>query len=289
MTDRESPAAGVEARRAVPGRASRIDEPLREDMLLRYIGAMAAASARHQEPRSSAGGGAPARPARTGHRARSASDVEADPLLVRDVMEAAVASVPGDSAFMAIARALTDAGVGSLPVTDPEGRVMGVVSESDLLAKAAVEATGHRPGVAGTLARRRLNESARAETAEDLMTAPAITVFPESTVAEAAWLAALSRLKRMPVTDEGGHLVGVVRRNALLASLVRDDEGIREEIVSRILVEEFPGAGSAVEITVRNGTVDVWGRMERADARRFLERIEGLADVAEVVDHLVAA
>lgn len=289
MHEREGSAAGVEARRAVPGRASRINEPLREDLLLRYIGAMAAASSPHRKSRTPTGRGAPARPRRTGRWAPSASDVEADPLLVGDVMDASAASVSGDSAFMAIARTLTDAGVGSLPVTDAEGRVMGVVSESDLLAKAAVEATGHRPGVTGELARRRLNESARAYTAEDLMTAPAITVFPESTVAEAAWLAALSRLKRVPVTDRDGHLVGVVRRNTLLASLVRDDEGIREEIESRILTEEFPGTRPAIEIVVRNGTVDVWGRMEPADARRLLDRIEGIADVTAVVDHLTAA
>ncbi|MCX4458922.1 CBS domain-containing protein [Streptomyces sp. NBC_01340] len=62
------------------------------------------------------------------------------------------------------------------------------------------------------------------------MTSPATMVLPGATVAETAYIAALSRLKRLPVTDHDGCLVGVVRRNALLQALIRDDAGIRKEI-----------------------------------------------------------
>lgn len=285
MNEPEGPASGADARPVV-GEGSRAGEPREQHTLLRYLGAVATAfarqaAARHPVARS------PHPPHGTGVQQDSpASDTEATPLLVRDVMDVSAASVRGDAAFLAIAQALTDAGVGSLPVTDTDGRVMGVVSESDLLAKAAVEASGHEPGARGPLVRRRLDDRARAQTAEDLMTAPAITVHPEATVAEAAWLASLSRLKRLPVSDQEGHLVGVVRRNVLLSALVRDDAGIQEEIESKILAEEFPTAQETVTVTVLNGAVEVHGRMDRGEAQRLITRIGGLADVTDVVDHL---
>lgn len=118
----------------------------------------------------------------------------------------------------------------------------------------------------------------RGETAADLMTSPAITVLPGATVAEAAWLAALSRLKRMPVTDREGRLVGVVRRDALLQALIRDDAGIRAEVEATC-----PSADrDAVQVAVHNGIVELTGRMPTATARRLLAEIERIADVIEV-------
>ncbi len=77
---------------------------------------------------------------------------------VRDAMDVPAASVPGDMPFLDIARTLSREHLGSVPVVDAEDRVMGVVSESDLLAKAAVEAAEHRPGPIGRLRAHRLYE-----------------------------------------------------------------------------------------------------------------------------------
>ncbi|WP_406499891.1 CBS domain-containing protein [Streptomyces sp. NBC_00846] len=285
MTECENIAAGAEGRRAVPGKAWRPDEPLRHDMLLRYLGTVARVSAKQAAARRpTAPESAPSR--RVKESAEPVSGAEPAPLLVRDVMDAPAASVHGDMPFLDIARSLTREHVGSLPVVDADDRVMGVVSESDLLAKAAVEASGYEPGPIGRLRERRLHDKARAETAETLMTTPAVTVFPDSTVAEATWLVSLSRLKRLPVTDHEGRLIGVVHRNALLNALIRDDAGIREEIESRILAEDFPAARNTVEVTVRNGVVDVSGRMAEADVPRLLAEIKDIDDVNEVIDHL---
>lgn len=285
VTEREKTSAGAEARRAVPAKAWRpTDEPLRQDMLLRYLGAVATVSAKQAAARR------PTVPetAPAGRVKESAEPPGADPapLLVRDVMDIPAASVRGDMPFLDIARSLTCEHVGSLPVVDADDRVMGVVSESDLLAKAAVEASGYEPGPIGRLRERRLHEKARAETAETLMTTPAVTVFPGSTVAEATWLVSLSRLKRLPVTDHEGRLVGVVHRNALLNALIRDDAGIREEIESRILAEHFPDARNTVEVNVRNGMVDVRGQMAEDEVPRLLAEIKDIDDVTEVIDHL---
>ncbi|MEV0493063.1 CBS domain-containing protein [Streptomyces atratus] len=285
MSEHEKFSAGADARREAPGKAPRPDEPLRQDMLLRYLGAVTTVSAeRAAARRPTAPEAAPTE--QVGEKAAAVSGVEPAPLLVRDVMDVPAASVRGDMPFLDIARSLSREHVGSLPVVDGEGRVMGVVSESDLLAKAAVEASGYSPGPIGRLRERRLHDKARAETAEVLMTTPAVTVFPGSAVAEAAWLVSLSRLKRLPVTDQDGRLVGVVHRNALLNALIRDDTRIREEIDSRILAKDFPDARTTLEVTVRDGVVDLGGRMAEADVPRLLAQIKGIGDVTEVIDHV---
>lgn len=114
------------------------------------------------------------------------------------------------------------------------------------------------------------------------MTSPAITVLPGATVAEAAWLAALSRLKRMPVTDREGRLVGVVRRDALLQALIRDDAGIRAEVEAMVEATCPPADRDAVQVAVHDGIVELTGRMPAATARRLLAEIERIADVIEV-------
>lgn len=150
MTERENIAAGAEARRAVSGKAWRSDEPLRQEMLLRYLGTVATVSAKQAAARRpTAPESAPS--GRMKESAEPVSDAESAPLLVRDVMDVPAASVHGDMPFLDIARSLTRENVGSLPVVDDDDRVMGVVSVSDLLAKAAVEASGYEPGAIGRL------------------------------------------------------------------------------------------------------------------------------------------
>jgi CBS domain-containing protein len=119
------------------------------------------------------------------------------------------------------------------------------------------------------------------------MTTPAVTVYPGHTVAEAVWLLSPACLKRLPVTDHDGRLVGVVQRNALLNAPIRDDAEIREEIESGILAERFPaGAPSTVEVTVRNVVVGLSGHRAEADVPRLLAQIKDLDDVTAVNDHL---
>lgn len=118
------------------------------------------------------------------------------------------------------------------------------------------------------------------------MTYPAITVRPLDTVAEAAWIAARSRLKRLPVTDHRDRLVGVVTRARLLRALVRDDAEIREEIESGILREDYHLRPGTVDVAVEGGVVTVEGRVDVALAPELVESIRAIEDVDDVVDHL---
>jgi CBS domain-containing protein len=210
--------------------------------------------------------------------------------LVRDVMDVPAPSMREDLSYREIARLLEREHVGAIPVVDADDPVVGMVSESDQLAKVAFEASDRRSGPLGIgrLRERQVHGKARGETAADLMTSPAITVLPGATVAEAAWLAALSRLKRIPVTDHDGHLVGMVRRNALLQALIRDDTGIRHEVEAKVHAFCSPTDRDAVEVQVHDGVVELMGRMSEAAMSRLLAEVEDLDDVVEVNNHLTA-
>ncbi|MES4889685.1 CBS domain-containing protein [Streptomyces sp. NPDC096012] len=293
MNQHENFSMGAEARRSQPSRPWRPGDTARQDMLVRYLGAVAVAAARHtgmREPPPAPVSGTPGRTSQaapSSRRTGSASDAGSPQ--VRDVMEVPAVSLRDDLPYREIARLLAREQIGTVPVVDAEDRVVGVVSESDLLAKVAFEVSGHRPGRVGRLAERRLHGKARGETAADLMTSPAITVLPGATVAEAAWLAALSRLKRIPVTDHEGRLVGVVGRDALLQTLIRDDAGIQAEVEDRMLAVCSPGDRKAVEVTVHDGIVELTGRVPPETGARLVAEVEDIADVVEVKNLLTVA
>ncbi|MFE7896868.1 CBS domain-containing protein [Streptomyces sp. NPDC057424] len=287
MSDFEHRAAGREARRAAPHSPWTPEEEHRQDLLQRYLGALAHAAAAEAatkagEPTTGSAETPPTRAERrTGGRAPQSPHV-------RDVMRVPAVSVPGDLPFLDVARTLSRERLSAVPVVDAEDHVVGVVSESDLLAKAAVMAVPHRAGPLARLREHRLYEKSRGETAATLMTYPAITVHPGDPVADAAWTAARSRLKRLPVTDHHGRLVGAVSRSDLLRSLIRNDAEIREEIESRILRREFLPASDVVEVTVDNGVVTLAGRLDTALVPQLVGAVRDIEDVTDVVDRLNA-
>ncbi|MEU6577562.1 CBS domain-containing protein [Streptomyces sp. NPDC046805] len=290
MNAHENFSTGSDAGRSVPSRSWNPGDTAREDRLLRYLGAVATAAATHAGTQA-----APVADRDTAHPAApivsavgGASPAEAKLPLVRDVMDVPAASVPEDLPYRDIARLLAREQTGAVPVVDAGDHVIGVVSESDLLAKVAFEVSGHRPGPIGRLRERRLHGKARGETAADLMTSPAITVLPGATVAEAAWLVALSRLKRLPVTDHEGRLVGVVRRNALLQTLIRDDAGIRTEVETTIEALCPPDDRDEVVVAVHDGIVELSGRVPTATRDRLVAEVEQIVDVVEVKNLLTA-
>ncbi|MFE9454825.1 CBS domain-containing protein [Streptomyces sp. NPDC006739] len=294
MNEHENFSAEAAARRDVPSRPRSPGETARQDTLLRYLGAVATAAAKHagteaQAPTTLHSATARPAPPSAPLTPPSTSPPELGLPLVRDVMDVPAASLREDLPYRDIARSLAREHAGALPVVDAEDHVVGVVSESDLLAKVAFEASGHRPGRIGRLRERRIHGKARGDVAADLMTSPAITVLPDATVAEAAWLAALSRLKRMPVADREGRLVGVVRREALLQSLIRDDAGIRTEVDATIAACCPPDDRENVEVAVHDGIVELTGRLPSTTLARLVAEVEELTDVVEVKNLLTAA
>lgn len=142
-------------------------------------------------------------------------------------MTTAVVSVRRDMGFKDIVQNLTEHDITAVPVIDDQGRPIGVVSEADLLRRQEGQAD---PG--GHLSATHLlpTESAKAHalTAGELMTSPAVTARPQWSVVEAARAMARHHVKRLPVVDDLGLLVGIVSRDELLHVFLRRDIAIQE-------------------------------------------------------------
>jgi CBS domain-containing protein len=207
--------------------------------------------------------------------------------VVSDVMTRSVATVGLQTAFKDVVRTLQARQVSALPVVDGSGRVAGVVSEADLLPKE--EFRDRDPDRPTQL--RRLADLAKAgsDTAQDLMTSPAVTTVPGATLAQAARVMARARVKRLPVVDDTGRLQGIVSRADLLKVFLRDDEDIAEQVRREVTAYLFPGPASDVRVDVHDGIVHLGGRMRDRSlvpvAARLVRAVEGVVDVRFELDH----
>ena len=180
---------------------------------------------------------------------------------VKDVMTTRVIWVRKDATFREMATALREYRVSAFPVVDDDRKVIGVVSEADMLNK---EALLDEPGVISGILHRRDQAKARGITAGDLMTTAVVAVRPEDTVEHAAKLMYDRRVKRLPVTDESGHLVGIISRADVLSVFDRSDEYIRKDIADAILLHEFLIDPRQFRVTVESGVVTMEGTPETA-------------------------
>ncbi|WP_046470699.1 CBS domain-containing protein [Allosalinactinospora lopnorensis] len=207
---------------------------------------------------------------------------------VGDLMTTSVVTVAEGAKFHEIAALMREYGVSSVPVTDTSGHVVGVISNSDLLLKlgAPTGANGTRPD--GVQRARNDRRKATAITAAGLMTSPATTIGPQATAPEAAQVMRRHQIKRLPVVDEGGKLLGLVSRGDLLRVDSRTDTEIFTE-TKRGLTTEFRSA--PVEASVSDGIVVLTGRVRRRstifDILRSIRHIEGVVRVENRLDYEV--
>ncbi|MGW7543220.1 CBS domain-containing protein [Streptomyces sp. NPDC054770] len=198
---------------------------------------------------------------------------------VSDVMTRTVAAVGRRAPFKEIVRLMRDRQVSALPVIEGAGRVVGVVSEADLLAN---EELRDDPDAAYLQLRQPVDVAkADALTAGDLMSLPAITVRPDATLSEAAGTMAREGVKRLPVVDEAGLLAGIVSRGDLLKVFLRGDAEIADEV--RREIGSYLAPSSAVRVEVSDGVVTLAGRIYDTAlvpvAARLVRTVEGVVDV----------
>ncbi|GLX02354.1 CBS domain-containing protein [Microtetraspora sp. NBRC 16547] len=214
---------------------------------------------------------------------------------VRDVMTSEVASVDGSTPFREVAELLMARGVSAVPVVDGEGHVIGLISEADLLHREEFREQFYQEGyqpplrvrLRGRLSGQDAAGKARGHTAAELMTAPAVTVRPYTSVVGAARVMNEKGVKRLPVVDDDGRLEGIVSRHDLLKVFVRGDDDIAREVRDEIVEGALWTDTSGVHVLVANGVVTLGGQMRRhSDARILVRMAERVNGVMEVIDKL---
>jgi CBS-domain-containing membrane protein len=207
---------------------------------------------------------------------------------VKDVMTTRVIWVRKDASFREMAVALREHRVSAFPVLDEGGKVVGVVSEADLLTKEALDSEPEgMPGMITGMLRRKEQEKARGVTAGDLMTSPPVIVHPEDTVEHAARLMYSRRVKRLPVVDAIGHLIGIISRADVLAVFDRSDSDIRAEITSEVMRDELGINPKSFKVRVKDGVVTLEGTPGTAVlGHEFVRRIRHVQGVVAVRDRL---
>ena len=182
---------------------------------------------------------------------------------VSDVMTTAVLTVDRITPYQEIDRVLTKHRIGGVPVLKMGREVVGVVSETDLLA--AEDETRRQVRMASSMGRRwHLHKQPYVRlTADALMTSPAITIGPDATIPAAARLMNTHHVRRLPVTEASGKLVGIVSRRDLLSVFLRPDDDIAHD-VQEILHETACDDPATITATVRHGVVTLTGVIEPA-------------------------
>jgi CBS domain-containing protein len=207
--------------------------------------------------------------------------------LVRDVMTTEVVAVQPWTPFREIVNRLAKHRISAAPVLDAEGNVLGVVTEADLLLKQEHPDLELNVPLVWSRRRRLEREKAAAVVAGNLMTTPAVTVPPTATVTEAARRMHAAGVKRLPVVDEAGRLVGIVSRADLLKVFTRPDNAIRRDIMEEVIVGDFMMDPSRFFIHVDDGVVVLQGRVERRSLIPYVVRaVHGVEGVVRVEDRL---
>jgi CBS-domain-containing membrane protein len=226
----------------------------------------------------------PHRPEVTAAAAPGPSRVESGPwgaTLVGDVMTRNVIVVDEDASFKHVAETLAHNRVSAVPVVDGAGRVVGIVSESDLLAKVAAGGELKAKLGSGFTERRHLQRKAHGETAAGLMSSPAITALPTDDVVDAARVAAKAHIRRLPVVDASERIVGIVTRSDLLRAFLSDDRTLESYVNKVVLAEQFLLSPTSITADVHDGVVTLRGRLDSEQVLGSLEDV--LRSVAGVV------
>ncbi|WP_406090303.1 CBS domain-containing protein [Streptomyces sp. NBC_01013] len=202
------------------------------------------------------------------------------PYNVADVMTKKVVAVAPGAGFKEIVEAMARWKVTALPVLEKDHRVIGVVSEADLLPKEEFHERG--PGLIEQM--HRLGDTGKAGSlcAGDLMTSPAVTVSPDTLLPQAARLMATHRIKRLPVVDMGV-LAGIVSRSDLLKVFLRPDSELADDIRHQVIERLFPLQSAHARVEVTDGVVTLSGEVHDGTlipvAARLAQAVEGVVDV----------
>ncbi len=202
---------------------------------------------------------------------------------VLDLMTTEVATVGVDTALKEAARIMVRARVSGLPVTNDEGVLVGIITEGDFLHRELELERPRRPGLLDALLGGEKPSLADAETVGEAMHTPVVTIDADATLAEAARVMAAKEVKRLPVIDGDGVVIGIISRADVVAAFTRPDEviedEIREDVIRRILFVD----PATVGVEVEEGKIRLTGKLGTRSECRLLEelcrRLDGVVSV----------
>jgi CBS domain-containing protein len=182
-----------------------------------------------------------------------------------------VVTVTPETPLKDVAARLAENRIAGVPVCDRAGRVLGVVSEADILWK-EIGLSAERGGLIDWIlnAADRSNDRIAARTAGDAMTSPAVTVSPSTPVAAAAKLMLDKHVNRLPVVEDE-RLVGIIARADLVRAFQRSDEEIEREIREDVLLHTLWVAPEAIRLGVSGGQVTLAGQVENRTTAELIE------------------
>jgi CBS domain-containing protein len=203
---------------------------------------------------------------------------------VADVMTRTVVVIHASAPFKDLVRRMQEYRVSALPVVDDDERLVGLVSEADLILKEDPDLDEGARLFEGRQ-RRHDREKAAGVVARELMTSPVVTVSPSANLGEAARLMHRKGVKRLPVVNEGGRILGILSRSDLLKVFLRDDTDIEHEVREDVVRRTLWIDPDTVVVSVHDGVVHLEGQLERRSLIPVLDRlvtaVEGVVGVEE--------
>jgi CBS domain-containing protein len=208
---------------------------------------------------------------------------------VSELMTKDVVTVEPETSLKDVAAVLATKRISGVPVASADGRVLGIVSEADIVVveQGAARVHGRLLGwvlSGGNAEAMRLN----ARTAGDAMTTPAITISAGADVSLAARRMTDAGIKRLPVVGKNDELVGIVTRSDLVRAFARSDEELTHEIRGIIRGGLWADHPELVDVQVKNGDVTLGGTVDRRSdeelLRLFVARIPGVVGVRSYVE-----
>ncbi len=202
---------------------------------------------------------------------------------VESVMTAEVITARLSSPFRELVRLLEQHRISALPVVDDTGRLVGIVSEADLLVKEGYPHGAADAGLVDAIRHHGRLGKAAGTCAAQVMTEPVITVPLGTSVANAARLMVRLGVKRLPVVDAQGKLAGIVTRSDLLKMFLRPDPAIRWQVEHEVVCNRLGLAPGSVQVEVCGGVVALRGEVERRSQVpalvRHVQAVEGVVEV----------
>ena len=207
---------------------------------------------------------------------------------VRDIMTTDPVKVTADTRLREAARLMVRHRVSGLPVVDEGGKLIGILSEGDFIRREAGRDRPHGVSLLDAVFGEGELQPVGAETVAEIMTRSVVTITQEATVGEAARVMGRRNVKRLPVVDLEGELIGIVSRADVVGAFTKPDDVIedevREDLIRRLLFLD----PELVEVSVSDGVVTLEGELENRTEAHLLEELSRrIAGVVRVESRLL--